>query len=84
MLEVRDPADVRSVVGKVPAMTAAYVAAYSLAGTTFATWRRTGRLDRPAVLARCTDLSRARAEEQGTPGPRFHTWVKSAAVRYQW
>jgi acyl-CoA reductase-like NAD-dependent aldehyde dehydrogenase len=64
MLEVRDPADVRSVVGEVPAMTAADVAAaYSLARTAFATWRRTGPLDRAAVLARCAGLIRARAEE---------------------
>ena len=64
MLEVRDPADVRSVVGEVPAMTAADVAAaYSLARTAFATWRRTGPLDRAAVLSRCADLIRARAED---------------------
>jgi hypothetical protein len=52
MLEVRDPADMHSVVGE--------------------------------VSARCGDLFRARAEEQGAPGLRFHTWVKTAAVRYQW
>jgi alpha-ketoglutaric semialdehyde dehydrogenase len=64
MLEVRDPADVRTVVGEVPAMTAADVAAaYSLARTAFATWRRTGPLDRAAVLARCADLIRNRAED---------------------
>jgi len=64
MLEVRDPADVRSVVGEVPAMTATDVAAaYSLARTAFATWRRTGPLDRAAVLSRCADLIRARAED---------------------
>src|SRR5580693_20118 len=64
MLEVRDPADVRTVVGEVPAMTAADVAAaYSLARTAFATWRRTGPLDRAAVLARCADLIRDRAED---------------------
>ena len=64
MLEVRDPADVRSVVAEVPAMTAAEVAAaYSLARTAFATWRRTGPLDRAAVLARCAGLIRARAED---------------------
>jgi alpha-ketoglutaric semialdehyde dehydrogenase len=64
MLEVRDPADVRSVVGEVPAMTAADVAAaYSLARTAFATWRRTGPLDRAAVLARCAGLIRDRAED---------------------
>src|SRR3984957_10338769 len=64
MLEVRDPADVRSVVGEVPAMTAADVsAAYSLARTAFATWRRTGPLDRAAVLARGAGLIRDRAED---------------------
>ena len=64
MLEVRDPADVRSVVGEVAAMTAADVAAaYSLARTAFATWRRTGPLDRAAVLGRCADLIRDRAED---------------------
>jgi len=51
MVEVRDQADIRSVVGEAPAMSAADVAA---------------------------------AEEQGAPGLRFHTWVKTAAVRYQW
>jgi acyl-CoA reductase-like NAD-dependent aldehyde dehydrogenase len=45
-------------------MTAADVAAaYSLARTAFATWRRTGPLDRAAVLARCADLIRDRAED---------------------
>ena len=64
MLEVRDPADVRSVVGEVPAMTAAEVAAaYARARTAFAAWRRTGPLDRAAVLARCAGLIRARAED---------------------
>ena len=57
MLEVRDPADVRSVVGEVPAMTAADVAAaYSLARTAFATWRRTGPIERAAVLSRAAAL----------------------------
>ena len=40
--------------------------------------------DRASVLARCADLSRARAEERGASGPHFYTWVKTAAVRYQW
>jgi delta 1-pyrroline-5-carboxylate dehydrogenase len=85
MLEVRDPADLRSVVGEVPAMTVGDVAAaYSLAWTAFATCRRTGPLDRAAVPARCADLSRALAEVQGALGPHFCTWVKTAAVRYQW
>jgi aldehyde dehydrogenase (NAD+) len=53
MLEVRDPADVRSVVAEVPAMTAAEVAAaYDRARTAFEGWRRANPLDRAAVLAR--------------------------------
>jgi aldehyde dehydrogenase (NAD+) len=64
MLEVRDPADVRSVVGEVPAMTATQVAeAYSRARAGFGTWRRTGPLDRAAVLSRCADLIRARLDD---------------------
>ena len=51
VVEVKDPADMRSVVGEVSAMSAADVAA---------------------------------AEEQGAPRLRFHTWVKTASVRYQW
>ena len=62
MLEVRDPADVRSVVGEAPAMTAAEVAAaYAGARAGFDAWRRTGALDRAAVLSRCADLIRSRA-----------------------
>jgi hypothetical protein len=52
MLEVRDPADMHSVVGAVP--------------------------------ARCADLFTARAEERGAAGLRFHAWVKTVAVGYQW
>ncbi len=52
MVEVRDQAEMRSVVGAVP--------------------------------ARCADLFRPGAEEPGAAGLRFHTWVKTAAVRYQW
>ncbi len=64
MLEVRDPADVRSVVAEVPAMTAAEVAAaYDRARTAFEGWRRANPLDRAAVLARAADLIRARAED---------------------
>jgi acyl-CoA reductase-like NAD-dependent aldehyde dehydrogenase len=67
MLEVRDPADVRSVVGQVPAMTATEVAAaYDRARGGFETWRRTGPLDRAAVLARCAALIRARLDEGAT------------------
>jgi acyl-CoA reductase-like NAD-dependent aldehyde dehydrogenase len=61
MLEVRDPADVRCVVGEVPSMTATQVAAaYARARAGFETWRRNGVLDRATVLARCADLIRAR------------------------
>jgi aldehyde dehydrogenase (NAD+) len=64
MLEVRDPADVRSVVGEVPAMTAAEVAAaYARARAGFEAWRRTGPLDRAAVLSRCADLIRSQASD---------------------
>lgn len=62
MLEVRDPADVRSVVGEVPAMSPADVAAaYARARAGFENWRRTGPLDRAAVLSRCAGLIRAHA-----------------------
>ena len=62
MLEVRDPADVRSVVGEAPAMTAAEVAAaYARASAGFEAWRRADALDRAAVLSRCADLIRSRA-----------------------
>jgi alpha-ketoglutaric semialdehyde dehydrogenase len=64
MLEVRDPADVRRVVGEVPAMTAREVAvAYTRARAGFAAWRRTGPLDRATVLSRWVDLVRSRAED---------------------
>ncbi len=64
MLEVRDPADVRSVVAEVPAMTAAEVAAaYARARVAFEAWRRVNPLDRAAVLARAAGLMRARAED---------------------
>jgi len=64
MLEVRDPADVRSVVAEVPAMTAAEVAeAYTRARAAFEAWRRVNPLDRAAVLARAADLIRSRSED---------------------
>ena len=64
MLEVRDPADVRSVVAEVPAMSASEVAAaYTRARAGFDAWRHTNPLDRAVVMARCADLLRARAEE---------------------
>jgi acyl-CoA reductase-like NAD-dependent aldehyde dehydrogenase len=61
MLEVRDPADVRSVVAEVPAMSASEVAAaYTRARAGFDAWRHTNPLDRAAVMARCADLIRVR------------------------
>ena len=64
MLEVRDPADTRSVVAEVAAMTAAEVAAaYDRARTAFAGWRRVNPLDRATVLARAADLIRSRASD---------------------
>jgi alpha-ketoglutaric semialdehyde dehydrogenase len=64
MLEVRDPADVRTVVAEVPAMTASEVAAaYTRARAGFETWRHAGPLDRAAVLSRGADLIRSRADD---------------------
>jgi acyl-CoA reductase-like NAD-dependent aldehyde dehydrogenase len=64
MLEVRDPADVRSVVAQVPAMTAAEVTAtYGRARAAFAAWRRVNPLDRAAVPGRAADLIRSRVED---------------------
>jgi acyl-CoA reductase-like NAD-dependent aldehyde dehydrogenase len=61
-LVVRDPADVRSVVGEVPAMTPGDVAAaYKRPRADFETWRRTNPLDRATVLASCADLIRSKA-----------------------
>lgn len=146
-LEVRNPADLRCVVAKVPAMDASEVSAiYEPARAGFETWRRTNPLDRAAVLATCASLVRSRADEgavtlvrengktlaearveiaktadfldyyasfarqpwgetsgwdvhhpfggfresgsafkeQGPPGLRFYTRVKTAAVRFAW
>jgi alpha-ketoglutaric semialdehyde dehydrogenase len=64
MLEVRDPADVRSVVAEVPAMTATEVAAaYDRARAAFEGWRRVNPLDRAAVLTRAAGLIRARGDD---------------------
>ncbi len=63
-VQVRDPADQRSVVGEVPAMTAAEVAAaYGRARAGFRTWRAAGPLDRAAVLSRCAILVRENADD---------------------
>ena len=64
VLEIRDPADLRSVVAEVPAMNAGEVAAaYERARAGFGVWRQASPLDRAAVLAGCASLIRARAEE---------------------
>lgn len=63
-LEVRDPADQRSVVARVPAMGAGEVAAaYQSARAGFGVWRRVNPLERAAVLADCARLARSRADE---------------------
>ena len=63
-LEVRDPADQRTVVGEVPALTADEVAAaYARAREGFAAWRRTNPLERAAIMARAAGLIRANAED---------------------
>jgi len=63
-LVVRDPADVRSVVGEVPAMTPGEVAAaYQRARSGSGTWRRASPLDRAAVLAAAAALIRSRAQD---------------------
>jgi acyl-CoA reductase-like NAD-dependent aldehyde dehydrogenase len=64
MLEVRDPADVREVVGEVPTLSATEVAgAYASARGAFEGWRRASALDRAAVLSRAACLVRDHAEE---------------------
>src|ERR1700744_2733893 len=64
MLEARAPADVRSVVAEVPAMTVAEVAAaYARARAAFEAWRRGNPLGPAAGGARAADLIRARAED---------------------
>jgi aldehyde dehydrogenase (NAD+) len=64
MLEVRDPADIRDVVGEVPTFSAAEVeAAYASARSAFEDWRRVSPLDRASVLSRAADLVRARADD---------------------
>ena len=64
ILQVRDPSDLRSVVSEVPAMRPDQVeAAYQQARAAFRGWRRTGPLDRAAVLVRAAALLRSRAED---------------------
>ena len=63
-LEVRDPADVRELVGEVPAMAAADVAElYDRAAEGARAWRETGALERGAVLARAARLLTDRLDE---------------------
>ena len=58
-LEVRDPADLRIVVGRVPSMTPEDVgAAYQAAAAGLEVWRATGPLDRATVLQRAAHLLR--------------------------
>jgi len=86
-MKVRDPADQREVVGQVPAMSVADVeAAYKRARGAFEIWRRTNPLDRAAVLERAADLRESGSpfKEQGAPGLRFYTRIKTSAVRFSW
>src|SRR6201995_2458491 len=63
MLKVINPADVRSVVGEVPAMPAAEVGdASASARSGYQAWRRASPLDRAAVLTAAAGLIRARLE----------------------
>lgn len=66
-IEVRDPADVRSVVATVPAMTRAAVnSLFECATRGAAEWRGTSPLDRAAVLTQAAKLLRDRADEIAT------------------
>ena len=63
-VDVLDPADVRRVVARVPALTAAEVTElYDEAERAAATWAAASPLDRAAVLARAAALLRAGAAE---------------------
>lgn len=101
MLEVRDPADVREVVGEVPTLAAAEVAAANArARAGFAAWRRTAVLDRAEAGQVSVNLptsgwdvhhpfggfrdSGSLFKEQGAPGLRFYTRIKTSAVRFAW
>lgn len=64
VIEVRDPADQRVVVGEVPALSAGDVtAAYARARSALGAWRQAGPLERAAVMSRAADLIRDRAAE---------------------
>jgi alpha-ketoglutaric semialdehyde dehydrogenase len=61
-IDVADPADVRHVVARVPAMRAADVPGlYEAAVAGLSSWRRTPALERGAILRRAADLLRERA-----------------------
>jgi alpha-ketoglutaric semialdehyde dehydrogenase len=63
-IDVTDPADVRRVVARVPAMRAEDVPGlYEAAVAGLRTWRRTPALERGAILRRAADLLRERATE---------------------
>jgi aldehyde dehydrogenase (NAD+) len=63
-IEVRDPADVRTVVGEVPAMSAKDVAElYDRAEEGARTWRATSALERGAILAGAARLLVERLDE---------------------
>jgi acyl-CoA reductase-like NAD-dependent aldehyde dehydrogenase len=66
-IEVRDPADMRTVVATVPEMSSAAVdALYECAARGAAEWRGTPALDRAAVLAQASRLLRMRVDEIAT------------------
>jgi len=63
-LDVRDPTDERAVIGSVPAMDAADVAAaYDAAAAGFETWRATSSVVRGRVLLKAAVLLRERRDE---------------------
>lgn len=63
-IEVTDPADLRRVVGRVPALTAKEVTArYDAAAAGARRWRQTGLLDRAQILAMAAADLRANAAE---------------------
>jgi alpha-ketoglutaric semialdehyde dehydrogenase len=64
VLEIRDPADQRSVVAEVPAMRASDIAAaYERARAGFGAWRHASPIERAAVLAGAAGLIRSQAED---------------------
>ncbi|MEU5278229.1 aldehyde dehydrogenase family protein [Streptomyces asoensis] len=63
-IDVLDPADLRTPVARVPALTAADVTrAFDHAGRAFAVWRRTSPFERARVLTDAARLIRDRVEE---------------------